>query len=72
MPTDYYTEKEAGGGVIVWLSEHDPLQRMKGMVGIGLRPREAKFETRMKLANRTPVTNSFVWWENTAVPDILS
>ncbi len=68
MPTDYSIEKEADGTVIVWLSEHDPIERMKGMVGIVLKPGEAKFETRMQLANRTPVTNSFLWWENTAVP----
>lgn len=68
MPTDYCIERQNDGGVIVWLSEHDPIERMKGMVGIVLKPGEAKFETRMKLCNRTPVTSSFLWWENTAVP----
>lgn len=68
MPTDYYIERQDDGSVIVWLSEHDPIERMKGMVGIVLKPGEAKFETRMKLCNRTSVTSSFLWWENTAVP----
>lgn len=68
MPVDCCTERQTDGSVIVWLSEHDPIQRMKGMVGIVLKPGEAKFETRMKLCNRTPVTNSFLWWENAAVP----
>ena len=68
MPTDYYIERNDDGSVIVWLSEHDPIERMKGMVGIVLKPGEAKFETRMKLCNRTSVTSSFLWWENTAVP----
>lgn len=50
MPVDYCTERQTDGSVIVWLSEHDPIQRMKGMVSIVLKPGEAKFETRMKLA----------------------
>lgn len=68
MPTDYYIERQDDGSVIVWLSEHDPIERMKGMVGIVLKPGEARFETHMKLCNRTSVTSSFLWWENTAVP----
>lgn len=68
MPTDYHIERKVDGSVIVWLSEHDPIERMKGMVGICLSPNEAIFETRAKLANRTPVASSFLWWENTAVP----
>lgn len=48
MPTDYYIERNDDGSVIVWLSEHDPIERMKGMVGIVLKPGEAKFETRME------------------------
>lgn len=68
MPVDYYIENEADGGAIVWLSEHDPIERMKGMVGVCLKPDSAIFETRMKLCNRTPVTSTFLWWENAAVP----
>ena len=68
MPVDYCIERKKDGSVIVWLSEHDPIERMKGMVGVVLKPKEAKFETRMKLCNRTAVTNSFLWWENAAVP----
>lgn len=68
MPTDYCIEHGDDGSATVWLSEHDPIERMKGMVGIILKPGEAKFETRMKLCNRTPVTSSFLWWENAAVP----
>lgn len=68
MPVDYSIENDADGSVTVWLSEHDPMERMKGMVGVRLRPGEAMFETRMQLSNRTPVTRSFLWWENAAVP----
>ncbi len=68
MPVDYEIERSDDGSVIVWLSEHEPTSRMKGMVGICLSPGEAIFETRMKLFNRTPVKQSFLWWENAAVP----
>lgn len=68
MPVDYEIVHESNGGVTVWLSEHDPVDRMKGMVGIRLDPGKAIFETRVKLTNRTPLRRSFLWWENTAVP----
>ena len=68
MPCDYNIEYEKDGTAICWLSEHDPIDRMKGMAGIVLRPDSAYFETRMKLYNRTPVRHSFLWWENAAVP----
>lgn len=68
MPTDYEIERTSEGGVIVWVSEHDPTDRMKGMVGIVLNPGESIFETRVRLSNITPLRHSFLWWENVAVP----
>jgi len=68
MPVDYTIENESDGSVTVWLSEHDPIDRMKGMVGVRLCPGESIFETRMKVDNRTTNSHSFLWWENAAVP----
>lgn len=68
MPVDYEIEKLPNGGAIVWMSEHEPIDRMKGMVGIVLNPGECIFETRVKLSNITPLRHSFLWWENAAVP----
>ncbi|MBC2602670.1 DUF5107 domain-containing protein [Puniceicoccus vermicola] len=68
MPVDYEIQHGEDGAVTVWLSEHDPIERMKGMVGIRLAPGEAIFETRVQVCNRTPLTRSFLWWENAAVP----
>ncbi len=67
MPVDYEIVTEEDG-VTVWLSEHDPIDRMKGMVGIYLADERSIFETRMKVSNRTPMRRPFLWWENTAVP----
>ncbi|MBO5218674.1 MAG: DUF5107 domain-containing protein, partial [Clostridia bacterium] len=68
LPVDYEIVRDPDGAVTVWLSEHEPIDRMKGMVGIRLEPGKCRFETRMKVANRTPLRRSFLWWENTAVP----
>ena len=68
MPCDYNTEILPDGTAICHLSEHDPIDRMKGMVSIILRPGEKRFETRMRLYNRTDTAKSFLWWENAAVP----
>ncbi len=68
MPCDYIIENLDDGSAVCWLSEHDPIDRMKGMVGIVLKPGEKYFETRMKLYNRTNTPKSFLWWENAAVP----
>jgi tetratricopeptide (TPR) repeat protein len=68
MPTDYTIEQAQDGAVTVWLADHDPLERMRGCVGICLRPDEAVISTQMRVTNRTPVTRSFLWWENAAVP----
>ena len=68
MPTDVAVEEEENGAVTVWMGEHEPLDRMKGMVGVRLAPGEARLDTRMKVFNRTPHRHSFLWWENAAVP----
>jgi tetratricopeptide (TPR) repeat protein len=66
MPADVFIEDEADGARTVWLSEHDPLNRMKGMHGIRLRPGSALVELRGRLFNRTPFTQTFLWWANVA------
>lgn len=68
MPCDFKVEHLSDGTAICHLSEHDPIDRMKGMVSIVLRPGEKRFETRMRLYNRTDSAHSFLWWENAAVP----
>lgn len=67
MPVDYVLETEEDGTAICWLSEHDPSDRTKGMVGIVLHPDASYFETRVKITNRTATEHPFLWWENAAV-----
>jgi len=66
MPADLHIEEELDGAKTVWLSEHDPISRMKGMHGIRLRPDSALVELKARLFNRTPFTQTFLWWANVA------
>ena len=66
MPADVHVERESCGAVTVWMSEHDPLDRMKGMHGLRLRPDSSLIELRARLYNRTPLTQTFLWWANVA------
>lgn len=66
MPADVSIEEEADGARTVWMSEHDPLNRLKGMHGIRLRPGSSLVELRGRLYNRTPLTQTFLWWANVA------
>ncbi|WP_448006830.1 DUF5107 domain-containing protein [Agromyces bauzanensis] len=67
LPVDWTIEREDDGSVTVWCSDHDPFERMKGMHGIRLRPGSAVIEARVRLFNRTPLTQTFLWWANVAV-----
>ena len=67
LPTDIFIEDEADGVKTIWMSEYDPLNRLKGMHGIRLRPDSALIELRARLFNRTPFIQTFLWWANVAV-----
>lgn len=67
MPVHAKTEQGADGSWTVWLSEHDPMLRMKGMVGICLSPGKALVQAKVRLYNRTPLPQTFLWWANVAV-----
>jgi len=66
MPTDVLIEEGDDGSQTVWMSEHDPITRMKGMHGICLQPDSALIEVKVRLFNRTPLTQTFLWWANVA------
>lgn len=67
MPTDFSIEESPDGSKTVWMGEHDPLNRTKGMVGVCLHPGKAVVETKVRLYNRTPVPQTFLWWANAGV-----
>ena len=67
MPADAHIEQHADGSAIVWLSEHDPMARMKGMHGVCLHPGRSIVELKARIHNRTDETQTFLWWANVAV-----
>ena len=50
----------------MWLSEHDPIARMKSMHGVRLHPGRAIVELVARVYNRTPHVQTFLWWANVA------
>ncbi|MGO9207384.1 MAG: DUF5107 domain-containing protein, partial [Candidatus Limnocylindrales bacterium] len=67
MPADVAVEDHADGAKTVWLSEHDPMARMKGMHGVRLHPGRSYIELAVRAYNRTPDVQTFLWWANVAI-----
>ncbi|MGC8539263.1 MAG: DUF5107 domain-containing protein [Phycisphaerae bacterium] len=67
MPVNWTIEEHPDGGRTIWLSDHDPMNRLKGMHGVCLRPGLARVELKVRLFNRTLLPQSFLWWANVAV-----
>ncbi|WOO43581.1 DUF5107 domain-containing protein [Rubellicoccus peritrichatus] len=66
LPSDYWIEHESDGSCTVWMSEHDPIQHLRGCYGIRLRPDSALIELKARLYNRTSLRHTFLWWANVA------
>ncbi|MES2221543.1 MAG: DUF5107 domain-containing protein [Acidobacteriota bacterium] len=66
MPMEYQIELGDDGSATLWCSDHDPMNRMKGMHGICLHPDKAYVELKVRLYNRTPYVQTFLWWANAA------
>lgn len=66
-PVDHVIEENPDGSRTVWCSEIDRMYRTKGMAGFTLYPDKAYLEVKVKLYNRTPLPQTFLWWANPAV-----
>ncbi|MBR8536659.1 DUF5107 domain-containing protein [Carboxylicivirga sediminis] len=64
---DSCIENNEDGSVTVWCSEVERMTRTKGMAGFTLHPDKAYLEIKVKLYNRTPHPQTFLWWANPAV-----
>ena len=67
MPVDVEIEEHPDGSKTVWLGDHDPMERMKGMHGVCLHPGSSAIELKARVYNRTPFAKTFLWWANVAV-----
>lgn len=66
MPVDLNIDESDDGSVTVWLGDHEPMNRMKAMHGVCLHPDRALVELKVRLFNRTPLEQTFLWWANAA------
>jgi len=64
MPTDVAIQHGDDGSITVWMGEHEPMDRSKGMHGICLHPGRSVVEVKARLYNRTPYVQTFLWWAN--------
>ena len=67
MPVAVHIERDSDGSRTIWMSDHDPMNRLKGMHGVCLRPGKAYLELKVRLYNRTPFVQTFLWWANAGV-----
>jgi tetratricopeptide (TPR) repeat protein len=67
LPLGYSIEEHADGSKTLWCSEVERMCRTKGMHGFRLYPGRAYVEIAVKLYNRTPFPQTFLWWANPAV-----
>lgn len=66
-PVDHTIEENADGSKTVWVNETELMFRNKGMAGFTLHPGKAYLEIRGRLFNRSPFSQTFLWWANPAV-----
>lgn len=66
-PVDYTIEENEDGSKTVWVNEVERMFRTKGMAGFTLHSDKAYLEIKVKLFNRTPLPQTFLWWANPAV-----
>jgi tetratricopeptide (TPR) repeat protein len=67
MPVEFDIERHPDGSQTIWCSDHDPMNRLKGMHGICLHPGKSYIELKVRLYNRTQFVQTFLWWANVAV-----
>ena len=67
MPVQYRMEDGPDGSKTVWVGEMELRHRMRWVMGLTLRPGKSYVEATLRLANDTPVTNSFLYFANVAV-----
>ncbi|RIK84332.1 MAG: DUF5107 domain-containing protein [Planctomycetota bacterium] len=66
-PVDVDIVAGGDGSHTVWCHEIDRMVGTRGMHGFTLRPDKAYLEVQVRLFNRTPLAETFLWWANPAV-----
>ncbi len=66
-PIDFAIEQNSDGSKTVWVNEVEKMFRTKSMAGFTLYPGHAYLEIKVRFFNRTPFSQTFLWWANPAV-----
>ena len=66
LPVDHYTTDNTDGSKTIWIGETEPRQRMRWIIGITSFPGKSYIEAKVKIFNRMPETNTFLYWANVA------
>lgn len=64
---DYTIEEHSDGSKTIWVNEYEIMFRTKCALGFRLYPDKAYIELSAKIYNRTPFSQTFLWWANPAV-----
>jgi tetratricopeptide (TPR) repeat protein len=67
LPVQYQVEEDPDGAKTVWVGELEVRHRTRWAVGYTLRPGRSYFEARVRILNRTPVSNTMLCFANVAV-----
>lgn len=66
-PVDFMLEENVDGSKTVWINEIEKMFHTKSTVAFTLYPDTAYIEIKVKLYNRSPLPQTFLWWANPAV-----
>lgn len=67
LPTDVNITENADGSKTVWCGEIERMLHTQGAQGFTLYPDRAYLAINVRLFNRTPYPQTFLWWANPAV-----
>ena len=67
LPADYLIEEHTDGSATVWVGETERGLRLRGVIGITLRPGRSFIEVDYRLNNTNTTTKNFLFWANVAV-----
>ncbi len=67
MPSDYVTIENDDGSATVWIGETEKNMRLRGVVGITLRPGCSYIEADYRINNTNTQIKTFLFWANVAI-----
>jgi len=67
MPIDHRLDANEDGSKTLWITEIEQRHHMKWTLGVTLYPGRSYFEVKVKIFNRTPLSQSFLYFTNAAV-----